>query len=230
MGTMLSCLKPKFYFLIFQTILSINFTLLTHGHGTGYFMPKIMKLIFFLVFGLNMNGCAYFGADQASNSDPFTGGVNTSNSALLDIPLPAGLQIYPGHGFKKSSGEGLEILRGYISINNASEVFFQNLKNQGWELKTALQNKGKAFYLYQKNKDYSAIIFYPQGALTIIELWRGQELPPGSQIQTRPYEEETPSSSLVPEEYGPLSGDENTQVVPKGEVWGKKSVLEEKEL
>lgn len=194
-------------------------------------MNKIIKLIFFLIFGLNISGCSYFGGTSSSNSDPFTGGVNTSNSALLDIPLPAGLQIYPGHGFKKSPTEGLEILRGYININTASAVFFQNLKNQGWELKTALQNKQKAFYLYQKNNEYSAVIFYPQGALTIIELWRGQELPPGSQIQTVPYEEDdTSAPSLVPDEYGPLSGDENAQEIPKGEVWGKKSPLEEKEL
>lgn len=197
-------------------------------------MPMLKKLFIFYgpILMLCLAGCNLFGG-KISN-DPFTGGVNISTSNLLDIPLPAGLQIYPSHGFIQNingAKQGLETLRGYINLQDTARSLFNTLKANGWQLRAACRKGEKAFYLYQKAGEYCAITFRPQGALLILEIWRGQTLPEDAQPTFAPYPalEEEGHNSIAPEEYGALTPGAKDETSP-AENWGNSGQLEEREL
>lgn len=175
-------------------------------------------------------GC--FGSFQNPFShDPLTGGVNSERSVLLDIPFPAGMQTYPSHGYVDSSTlEGLETLRGYVNPNAAALAFYNNLTANGWRLLTRPRKGDRAVYLYRRDEKYAVLTFRKQGALTIIEIWVGDTLPPGSGFSP-PLE--TPAAPPVishdareGEEYGPIGHHAGTPA--EEEKFG--STLEEREL
>lgn len=176
-------------------------------------------------------GCSLLNSESAP--DPFTGGVTVSNSALLEAPLPPGLQTYPHHGFISTSADGLkqglETLRGYVSLRDTAAALFNTLKTHGWQLRMFSRKGERAIFLYQKGKEYSVLSFRPQGALLILEIWRGQELAEGAvpDFTSRPAPDETGDASIAPEEYGALEPGEKNE--SREEHWGNNR-LEEREL
>lgn len=165
-------------------------------------------------------------------NDPLTGGTDTTTSSLLDINLPTGLQRYSSHSFLQTSAngskEGLETLRCSINANTIALDMFNNLKAQNWQMRMFQRKGQRALYLYQKDADYAALVFRPQGALTILEIWRGPQLADGAQLSFAPAF--TPNDenevSIAPEEYGPL--EKNKPIGPE-ERWGNNK-LEERDL
>ena len=113
----------------------------------------IARLLLF-VFPLILSGCSMSG-NSLFGSDPFTGGINDSHSTLADIPLPAGLQRYPNHGFINSAANGekngLETLRGHVNEASTLRQFHDSLRQAGWQLLTAQQKGSRARYLFSKN-------------------------------------------------------------------------------
>lgn len=178
-----------------------------------------------------LGGCSYLGVKSPFGADPLTGGVDAGTSTLLDVALPAGLQRYSGHGFVGTSAnggkEGLETLRSASSARTIALALFNTLKSHNWQMRMFQRKGERAFYLYQKDGEYAALVFHPQGALTILEIWRGPALPDGAVLTFAP--EFGPSddgeASIAPEEYGPM---EKEQPLGAEERWG--GTLEEKEL
>lgn len=191
---------------------------------TGDQMVGKLILLVFLCF--SAAACSFPGS-SLFGVDPVSGGVDASASALLDLPLPAGLQRYSGHGFINyapgGAKEGLEVLRGPVNSRAVAVSLFNTLKAHGWQLLGAQRKNSRAAYLYAKNGEHVILSFHPQGNLTIVEIWRASQLPEGAELSDRGTSGDT-ETSIAGEEYGPLDENEDMQVEEK---WGK---LEEREL
>lgn len=189
-------------------------------------MPFLILLLALLC------GCSSLGIDYPFRNDPITGGVDTQTSSLLNIPIPAGFQRYPSHGFISSSAtgarEGLEVFRGNVNPSSAALSLFDSLHNLGWQLCLSLRKGKKMLYLYQRQQDFIIISFYQQGMLTILEIWSGEKLPDGSTLSplSEPSINEEPHSSIAGEEYEPLNPSNPSE--GKVETWGNN--IEEREL
>lgn len=193
---------------------------------------KIFSLLLLSVFFVP--GCAQLGIDNPFSNDPLTGGVDTSTSKLLGVKIPAGLQVYPSHGYVETTPtgarQGLETYRGNIDQTAAALNLFNTLQQHTWELKLSLRKGDRSIALYQRDNDFAVIAFHRQGMLTILEIWAGPKLPPGSVLgYQKNYENEDSGVSLPGEEYGPLEDEKNaTPQQGTVEQWGGK--LEEREL
>lgn len=185
------------------------------------FFPLFLS--FLVIF---MSGCTQLGIDNPFDKDPLTGGVDASTSRLLGVKIPAGLQVYPSHGYVETTPagarQGLETYRGNIDGAAASLNLFNTLRQHGWELRLSLRKGDRSLALYQRDNDFAVIAFHRQGMLTIMEIWAGQKLPdgsiPGSQES---YENEESTVSLPGEEYGPI--EEEKEDAPRQgtvEQWG----------
>lgn len=180
----------------------------------------LLGILLFAVSACSLPGSSLFGVD------PVSGGVDAPVSSLLDVPLPAGLQRYSGHGFiNYASGgkEGLEVLRGPVNSRAVAVTLFNTLKSHGWQLLGAQRKNSRAAYLYGKNGEHVIIAFHPQGNLTIVEIWRASQLPEGVELSAHGASEDA-ETSIAGEEYGPL---DDMAESPVEEKWGK---LEEREL
>lgn len=181
-----------------------------------------------------LSGCSYLGLENPFNNDPFTGGENVSMSTLLGIPIPDGFQRYPSHGYINTTAnghkEGLETFRGRTSATLVSVDLFNELHRQGWELRLSLRKGDRSVTLYQKNKEFAILTIHRQGALTILEIWKGTKLPDGGtlSIESGAKVEEEPEVELPGEEYGPLEERKEAPAQGNVERWG--STLEEREL
>ncbi|MDE7240714.1 hypothetical protein [Desulfovibrio sp.] len=157
-------------------------------------------------------GCASMGLENPFASDPFTGGVDTTTSALLNVPLPAGLQRYASHGYSATSAaggrEGLEVLRGNVNAGACAMEIFSALKSHGWQLRLALHKNDHMLEVYEKGAEMAVLTFRSQAMLTILEIWLGQRLPDGATLEM-PLDDPGVSgggAELAGEEYGPLTG------------------------
>lgn len=188
--------------------------------------------LFFLLCIL-LAGCSQLGISNPFSNDPLTGGTDASSSLLLNIALPSGLQRYESHGFIKDSmaggKEGVEILRGYINERSAAKFLFNSLAGSGWQLCMYEAGPSRSFYLYKNSKEYAALLFHPQGALTILEIWSGPSLPQGYKLDfsSQGLQDTFNIPSIAPEEFG--SSSSSGSIAPKKEIWGKTN-LEEREL
>lgn len=199
-------------------------------------MLYILRLTAFLTCALLLTSCSWIGLDSSYKNDPFTGGENVSYSSLLEIRLPAGLQLYSSHGFiNKGSGEGaegLEIYRGNISPALAAADLFNELHKNGWELRLSLRKGHRSAALYQKSGRLAILTTRSQGMLTILDIWAGSRLPDGAALSFEQGGREEPEDDgesyveLPGEEYGPLDGQKAPE--NKAEKWG--SAIEEREL
>lgn len=188
------------------------------------------RLALFLVLTmLALPGCSYFG-----ERDPLTGGADAPTSLLLDISLPRGLQRYPSHSFTASSSqgtrEGLETLRGYVNASACAAALFNTLKSNGWQLRMSQRMGSRIFCLYQKGREYAALNLHLQGALTIVEIWRGPELADGASLswgQTGSYSNEEDYPQISPEEYSPMGKEQEGGYPGSVEHWGG---VEEREI
>lgn len=158
-----------------------------------------------------LSGCASMGLENPFASDPFTGGVDTTTSALLNVPLPAGLQRYPSHGYSATTSggarEGLEVLRGNVNAGACAMELFSALKSHGWQLRLALHKDGHMLEVYEKGTEMAVLTFRSQAMLTILEIWLGERLPDGATLEM-PLEDPGVSgggAELAGEEYGPLN-------------------------
>lgn len=178
-----------------------------------------MRLIPVVFLSLLLCACVIPGQSSYRN-DPFTGGVDARTSALLNIPLPPGLQYYPSHS-RISGGarkEGLETLRGYVNQTSCGSSFYGSLRQAGWNLRMHQKAGSRAIYVYEKDSELAALVFQAQGALTIVQVWLGARLVDNAAL---PFAPETPDAkieSLPGESFGPMTGAE--------EKWG----VEEREL
>lgn len=186
-----------------------------------------------------LGGCASMGLDTPFSSDPLTGGVDTSTSSLLNVPLPVGLQRYASHGYNATNAsgtrEGLEILRGRVNAGAVAMDMFTALKSHGWQLRLALHKDGRLLQAYEKGTEMAVLTFRSQAVLTILEIWVGQRLADGATLQM-PVDAPGLSgggTELTGEEYGPMNGAEgataggsgvsSTTTAPAlgtGEQWG----------
>ena len=159
-----------------------------------------------------LSGCASMGIENPFSTDPFTGGVDTGTSALLNVPLPGGLQRYASHGYittgANGAREGLEVLRGHVNAGATAMELFTALKSHGWQLRLALHKEDHLLQIYEKGAELAVLTFRGQGALTILEIWAGQRLPDGATLEM-PVDASglgDGGAELAGEEYGPLDG------------------------
>ena len=163
-----------------------------------------------------LSGCASMGIENPFANDPLTGGVDTSTSSLLNVPLPAGLQRYSSHGYTATSAsgarEGLEILRGHVNAGTTAMELFSALKSHGWQLRLALHKEDHMLQVYEKGAEMAVLTFRSQAVLTILEIWVGQRLPDGAALEMPVQTEDTGESGveLAGEEYGPLDDAESS--------------------
>lgn len=171
------------------------------------FVIPLFGSVFVLLAALS--GCAGLGVQSPFGNDPLTGGTDTSTSALLNVPVPAGFQRYSSHGFSRlnASGgrEGLETLRGNVDEGAAEQAMFSALRGTGWQLRLALRKGNRSIQAYSRDKELAVLVYRRQGMLTILEIWVGQRLPDGATLDL-PGEDGglNGSAELAGEEYGPL--------------------------
>ena len=156
------------------------------------------------------------GLESPFANDPLTGGVDTSTSALLNVPLPAGLQRYASHGYSATSPagarQGLEVLRGNVNAGACAMELFSALKSHGWQLRLALHKDDHMLQVYEKGAEMAVLSFRSQAVLTILEIWVGDRLPDGASLEM-PVDDHGMGESgaeLPGEEYGPLNGAEES--------------------
>lgn len=179
---------------------------------------RLLALLLLCLFPL-LPGCAQMGIQAPFANDPLTGGVNATQSLLLHVPLPPGLQRYPSHSnIPGGSGrEGLETLRGYVDQSSCAMSLYNSLKSAGWQMRMYQRHGYRAIYIYQKNDVLAALVFHRQGMLTVLEIWAGTRLADNAGLSPgQQYEDDEPLKSIAPEEYGPASKAEPGAV----ETWG----------
>ena len=193
----------------------------------------VTSILVLLLSAALLPGCASMGLENPFASDPLTGGVDTSTSALLNVPLPAGLQRYASHGYSATGSgggrEGLEVLRGNVNAGACAMEIFSALKSHGWQLRLALHKDGHMLQVYEKGTEMAVLTFRSQAVLTILEIWLGPRLPDGATLEM-PLEDPGLSgggAELAGEEYGPLEegGESNGGSAPAPkpgtvEQWG----------
>lgn len=189
---------------------------------------KNVILFLALILTISICGCSSLGIQTPFGNDPLTGGQDATTSLLLGVPIPAGMQRYPSHGYTSTGvdgqTQGLETYRGNVDSNYAATTMFNGLQSAGWHLRMQNRKGDRAVYVYQKGKSLADIVFHRQGILTIMEIWESARLEDGMSL-LRP-DEENSTPSLAGEEYGPLD-----EPKPRGqsESWGNKN-LEEKDI
>lgn len=200
-------------------------------------MPRqlVICILVLLLSGFPLlSGCASLGLENPFSSDPLTGGSDASTSALLNVPLPSGLQRYASHGYSAvgatGAREGLEVLRGRLNPGQAAMDLFSTLTSRGWQLRLALHKEDHLLQVYEKGTEMAVLNFRSQAMLTILEIWLGPRLPDGATltlpVNPPPAREEV--GELAGEEYGPLgesgaSGAGNSGKAPAPgtvEQWG----------
>lgn len=184
---------------------------------------RIIRYAFLMLPIIFLYGCVFPGQSSYRN-DPFTGGIDSASSALLNIPVGSGWQYFPSHsqitgGARK---EGLETWRGYVDQEQAARQLYETMKSQGWKIRLLQRYRGRAIYVYQKNDEMAALVFSKQGALTILNIWYGPRLTDDAILSTAPVPDE-PLKSFAGEEYGPAKKGE---VDRTEESWG----VEERDL
>lgn len=172
----------------------------------------ISILALLLGAGSLLQGCASLGVGAPFANDPLTGGVDTGTSALLNVPLPAGLQRYASHGYSAMNAdggrEGLEVLRGRVNAGAVAMELFTALKSHGWQLRLSLRKEDRLLEVYEKDGEMAVLTFRSQAMLTILDIWLGRRLADGATLQM-PVDDAGLSgggAELVGEEYGPLNG------------------------
>lgn len=189
-------------------------------------LAKIGAQAALLTLAFALGGCANMGLPQPFGNDPLTGGVDASQSLLLPIPIPLGLQRYPSHSGISGAGrkEGVETLRGYVDPAACATSFYNKLKQAGWQLRMYQRLGQRAVYVYQKDNEIACLVFKEQGALTIVEIWLGARLVDNAQLTfAQPYSA-SDIKARAGEEYGPITESQGAPLVE--ERWG----LEEKSL
>lgn len=173
--------------------------------------------LFLLLACIALCGCVIPGQSAYVN-DPFTGGVDSSTSRLLNISMPGGLQLYPSHSRLGGGAriEGLETWRGHVDESVCARQLYDRLVQAGWQMRMSQTAGSRAIYVFEKNDTMAAITFQAQGMLTILHIWGGARLGDGAAFMKS--HENEPLVSLPGEEYAPATGTE--------ERWG----VEEKEL
>ncbi len=194
-----------------------------------------------------LQGCASMGVGAPFSNDPLTGGVDTATSALLNVPLPAGLQRYASHGYSALNAdggrEGLEVLRGRVNAGAAAMELFTALKSHGWQLRLSLRKEDRLLQVYEKAGEMAVLAFRSQAMLTILDIWLGRRLPEGATLQMPDDPGLTGGGAELPgEEYGPLDGAgepdaggaaSSTTTAPApgtGEEWGAQGGVRERTL
>ena len=176
----------------------------------------VTRLLALLASAVLLSGCASLGLENPFASDPLTGGVDTTTSAFLNVPLPAGFQRYPSHGYSATGAgggrQGLEVLRGNVNAGACAMEIFSALKTQGWQLRLALHKADHMLQMYEKGSEVAVLTFRSQAVLTILEIWLGERLPDGATLEM-PVEDPGVNgggAELAGEEYGPLNGAEES--------------------
>lgn len=179
-----------------------------------------MKFAFLVFLCMGLCACVIPGQSSYIN-DPLTGGVDARTSALLNIPLPSGLQYYPSHSriSQGSRKEGLEMLRGHVEQASCGKAFYDSLRRVGWNLRLRENAGSRSIYIYQKDDELAAIIFQAQGMLTIVQIWTGPRLADNYSLPPTKVQE---TWSTAPTETAPASGADSGTV----EKWG----VEERDL
>lgn len=174
----------------------------------------VTSILALLVSAVLLPGCASMGLENPFSSDPLTGGVDTSTSALLNVPLPAGLQRYSSHGYSATSPtggrQGLEVLRGNVNAGACAMELFTALRSHGWQLRLALHKDDHMLQVYEKGAEMAVLSFRSQAMLTILEIWAGERLPDGATLEMPLEDTGAGGTELAGEEYGPLNGAEES--------------------
>lgn len=179
-----------------------------------------------IILGLLLGGCASLGVTSPFGNDPLTGGVDSSTINLLQIPVPPGLQYFPSHSHVSGNPpEGVSTYRGNADQAAAAINLYNNLKQQGWNLRMYQRFGKRAIYIYEKQNRVAACVFYRQGMLTLLDVWSGTRLADNAPLTFResvPVDEEW--KSIAPEEYGPAESSSGQPATE--ERWG----MQEREL
>lgn len=212
-------------------------------------MPRqlvISILVLLLGAGSLLQGCASLGVSSPFSNDPLTGGVDTGTSALLSVPLPAGLQRYASHGYSTLNAdggrEGLEVLRGRVNAGTVAMELFTALKSHGWQLRLSLRKEDRLLQVYEKAGEMVVLTYRSQAMLTILDIWLGRRLPDGATFEM-PADDpglNGGGAELAGEEYGPLNGSgesgagaSSTSTAPAPgtvEEWGAQGGVRERTL
>lgn len=95
-----------------------------------------------------------------------SGGMPTTQSKLLGIRVPSGMDFYPEHS-RLNGSEGMEILRGDASPALCASTVINGMQEQGWTARMGFATETRACYAYEKGGQLAVITIYPQSPTTM---------------------------------------------------------------
>ncbi len=116
-----------------------------------------------------------------------SGGVPATQSRLLNVRLPSGMECIPDH-CKIDGSDGLEIVRGDASPALCAQVITTGMQDQGWTLRLATAANLRACYVYDNGSRTAAITIEPQTgtSLTLVTIATSSGTPSGTPLPVAP--------------------------------------------
>lgn len=116
-----------------------------------------------------------------------SGGVPATQSRLLNVRLPSGMECIPDH-CKIDGSDGLEIVRGDASPALCAQVITTGMQDQGWRLCLATAASLRACYVYDNGARTAVITIEPQTgtSLTLVTIATSSGTPSGTPLPVAP--------------------------------------------
>lgn len=128
-----------------------------------YAMHRLLVTLLLLLTGLG-SGCT--GYVNPLTGTTLSGGVPATQSRLLGVRLPSGMECIPDH-CKITGSDGLEIVRGDASPALCAQVITNGLKDQGWTLRLGTAAGKRANYVFENAGRTASITIEPQTGTTM---------------------------------------------------------------
>ena len=168
-------------------------------------MPRVFVTLSLLALLALGAGCAQMGI-----SSPFASDSAPSQSELLGVSLPAGLERSSRHS---RPAEGLEVATGYADANSVAQAMFTALQSAGWQLRLQQMRNGKGLFLYERGPQLAMVSVDAQTVQTILYIVAGTRLPDGSTLNLA-----VPAESSA--EDGSSEALPDSTPAPSGGGWG----------
>ena len=131
--------------------------------------------------------CSCTGYVNPITGTTLSGGVPATQSRLLNVRLPSGMECIPDHS-KIDGSDGLEIVRGDASPALCAQVITTGMQDQGWRLRLATAASLRACYAYENGGRTAVITIEPQTgtSLTLVTIATSSGTPSGTPLPVAP--------------------------------------------
>ncbi len=144
-------------------------------------------LLVTLLIMLMTLACSCTGYVNPITGNTLSGGVPATQSRLLSVRLPSGMECIPDHS-KIDGSDGLEIVRGDASPALCAQVITTGMQDQGWRLRLATAANMRACYAYENGSRTAVITIEPQTgtSMTLVTIATSSGTPSGTPLPVAP--------------------------------------------